>query len=83
MAKTKPTTKPAEKKTPERKPSVGHEIRRLTLLNPKWDAEQIQAELARIGFKEAKKSTIDTFRYDALAVMAIARHLGMLNEPVV
>jgi hypothetical protein len=78
-AKAAAKAKAASKPTPAAKPSVGRLIREAVILDQTATYEMISEKLAAAGFKDVKRSTIDTFKYDCLATLRIARDLGMLK----
>jgi hypothetical protein len=61
---------------------VGYYIRRATIAAyPEVvTVATIEAALADVGFRGTKRSTIDTFKTDCLAVLRIAQELGRLAE---
>jgi hypothetical protein len=55
-------------------------IREAVILDEAATYEQISEKLAAAGFGNVRRSTVDTFRYDTLSTLGIARELGMLQD---
>lgn len=59
--------------------TVGRIIREAVVADETIGADDLGALLAREGHRSVKRGTIDSYRSDALAVLAVARELGRLR----